>query len=150
MRNRIAILALLLAAFLATAAEAATKHRIIILRESRVVTANNWLHNHATLDNSAGGKHGGNQTFTEKVALLTDPDDGSVVRGRIIRWKMPDAWRTLLLDKFQTLGWKFNTTDNDNDVSAYNADAWTLAEALADITRKPFALKIVPVEGGGG
>lgn len=119
----------------------ANRHRIIILRENRKGAANAWIHRHSDLDRL----NGGNRTFTVKVALLSDPDDGSVIRGRICSWKMTTRLKNILLDRFRANGWKFNKTDNNNDVSAYNADNWTTAQVLADTTRKPRALKIVPV-----
>ncbi len=120
-------------------------HRYIIVRESRVAAINSWLQDHPTLDPRGGG----DQTFgAVRLALITDPDDGSVVRGRGCLWQLSSEWKGVILDRMANLSWKVNTTDNDNDLSHYGRANWTKRQVLDDVTRKPFAVKVVPVESG--
>ncbi|MHC4369712.1 MAG: hypothetical protein ACYSW8_19040 [Planctomycetota bacterium] len=87
---------------------------------------------------------------TWKLALIGDPDDGSVVRAYAAHWKgAPDARWNSIVQEITDRGWKMNSTDNDNVASSYNGDNWTRQQVLADITRKPFALKRVPVPRTG-
>jgi len=117
-------------------------HRILLVRESRISAIHGFLLNHPKLDKRGGG----DQTFGVKLALLGDPDDGSVVRARLAGWRLPNDWWITLRDDVVPAAWKVNTTDNDNDLSHYASSNWTLDQVLADVSRKPFALKIVPVE----
>lgn len=119
-------------------------HRVIIVRASRKAAVLSFLHNHPQLDPMGGG----DQSFAVRLALLGDPDDASVVRGYAVGWSLSDAHWILLRAWFvdHVENWKVNTSDSDNDVSHYNTANWTYAQIKADTTRKPFAVKVVPVE----
>lgn len=118
---------------------------IVVLKESDAAAFNAWLQGHPQLD----ARSGGGATFTIGLALLSDPDDGSVVRGRWCDWSMPGAWWTALKGRFenQILADERNTSDEAKwRVSWYPATTWTPEQVLADTTRKPRAVKVVPVE----
>jgi hypothetical protein len=121
----------------------ATTHRIILLNAAHRAAAHNFLKNHPKLDPRGSG----DRTFGIKVALLGDPDDGSIVRGYLVGWRLPDDWWTALQDFFvDDRGWNVNLPTAAGDVWHYTSSIWTLEAMLADTTRKPFALKVVPVE----
>jgi len=127
----------------------ADQHVYLIVREGRVVAVNRWLKNHADLD--VVQKGGGERTFDKvKLALLTDPDDGSVIRARACLWKLSPARAQIILNRMASRNppWKVNTTDLDNDLSWYRRRNWTKRQVLDDVTRKPRKLKLVPVETG--
>jgi hypothetical protein len=118
-------------------------HRYIVLRESRVDAVNDWLQDHPTLDIRGGG----GLTFGPvKLALLTDPDDGSVVRGRLCSWKLQPEWVDILIDRMESMEWIVNLPIPTCDFSHYGRSNWSLEQVLIDVTRKPFPVKIVPVE----
>jgi hypothetical protein len=124
-------------------------HRVIIVNANRRDQIRNFVRNYRDseginhLDPLGGGGH-----FTKtELALLGDPDDGSIVRSYAVGWWLPQAHWVILRDWFQTtVNWKVNTTDADNDISHYNSANWTWPQILADTTKKRFAVKVVPVE----
>jgi len=119
----------------------ATQHRIIYVNANRKTEVVNFIRNHPLL-NPLGGTEDG---FPRRVALLGDPDDASVVRAYVAGWILrPQQWETLR-DFLVGKGWKINTPDADNDITHYLTANWTLAETLADQTRKGFKLKAVPI-----
>ncbi len=117
----------------------ATKHRIIVLREAEVPAANAWLDRHPELDLRGGGA----QSFTTPVALESDAVPRWPPRGRILSWGLSDDDYAILKTKFLNLGWKANSTDANNIVSWYDADDFSEEQVLADLTRKPGALRYV-------
>lgn len=112
--------------------------RWLLLREARVAAVNSWLANHPQLDLRGGGL----QSFNVRLNLNADPP--STVRARLCRWDMPDAWEQAVRDEITSRGWLVNTTNATNDLSSYNVESWTLAQVLADTTRKPAVLKLIP------
>lgn len=115
-------------------------HRIILVNANRRDEIRTFIRNNADLLDPLGG----DDYFVSKLALIGDPDDGSVVRAYAAGWHLPQSWWVKLSEKVDT--WKVNTTDADNDASHYRSDNWSLQQVLDDTTRKPFALKVVPVE----
>ena len=116
----------------------ATTRRNLIVNDAHRPVIHPWLKNHAQLDRRGGG----DKTFSVKLALLSDPDDGSVVRAWLCCWKLPDAWWVTLRDKVLSQGWTVNDPMS-TDFAQYPFTTWSLADVLADTTRKSHALKIV-------
>jgi len=118
-------------------------NRIIVLERTRAIQMNSWMALNMGLDlASMFGRW--------RLALTSDPDDGSVVRAYAAHWKRaPDARWNRIVQEILDRGWKVNSTDNDNVASSYNGDNWTRQQVLSDVTRKPFALKRVPVPRTG-
>jgi hypothetical protein len=113
-------------------------HRILILNASQAAAANQWLRRHPTLNPI------GDDYVTVRLALLGDPDDASIVRAYACgAWLTPNQWLTLsgyLSDR----GWLINDPSPATDGAHYLSSQYTFEQALADTTRKPFALKTVP------
>jgi hypothetical protein len=81
-----------------------------------------------------------------KLALLTDPDDGSVVRAYAGSWDgFNENWWNTMSTWIQDQGWDIPGTDG----ASYDMGSFTWAQALADTTKKPVGMKIVPVERDG-
>lgn len=122
---------------------AQTIHHYLVLRAPRGAAINAWLHNHPMLDLRGGG----NRTFeTVSLVLTSAPDECQPGPDQLeafgASWKMSVVWRDIIRNEILARNWKVNTTDANNDYSDYSSQSFTWAEALADTTRKPSALKV--------
>lgn len=116
--------------------------RIIMVNANRKSQLITFFANHEQLGH--GSSHA--DTVALKLALLGDPDDGSIVRAYATQWHLPNTWWLWIKDFLDGTNWVINSPMPNNDLSHYNAASWTWAEALADVTKKRFPLKVVPVE----
>jgi len=114
--------------------------KIIIIRRDKGILLRDWLiATHGTqMEGCLGDFH--------KLALDTDPDDGSVVRAWVGGWaNFPRSWWDAMSSHIQSEGWDIPGTDG----ASYNMSAFSYREALADTTKKPVAFRRVPVPRDG-
>lgn len=98
--------------------------------------------NHPKLDPRGGG----DKTFGVKLALLGDPDDGSIVRAYAAGWRLPDNWWLIFRSFLVRKRWLINDPTPAGDVWYYSSVNWSFEDVLADTSKKPFPFKVVPVE----
>jgi len=119
-------------------------HRILMVNADRKTEMLDFIRSQRDLINP---QHGEN-SFSVKLALLGDPDDGSIVRAYGSGWNFPnDHWDVMEDFLEDTSGWRVNDNHPQTDASFWktNVEA-TFEEALLDTRKKPFAYKVVPIE----
>jgi hypothetical protein len=81
-----------------------------------------------------------------KLALDTDPDDGSVVRAYAGSWSnFNENWWNTMVAWIGDQGWDIPGTDG----ASYDHATWTFYDAVRDTTKKPVAFRRVPVPRDG-
>jgi len=112
-----------------------TTHRIVIAAPAVATQFNAWIDRHPGIHPEAGG----DKTFTVPLFLTTDPDD-STPRAYVCGWDLHPAKWSAIADRVTDRGLSVNDP-NTGVIAHYRSVNWTLADALADTTRKRFALR---------